>query len=215
MTEPTPKTAEEIQAMIDEAVSGLKAKNDELIASNKALKADLRKTQEVKPEDLTAAEERADKAEAEAKRLAGELTKAQKIAETAAKSLETEASFTKRLLVENGLREQLAANGVTHAVHQKAAMALLAGQVDVVAEGDTRIAKFGDKALADAVKEWASGDEGKHFVSAPDNSGGGARGGRGGETGKTISESAFNALGAKDRAAHMADGFSIVADKAA
>jgi hypothetical protein len=38
---------------------------------------------------------------------------------------------------------------------------------------------MGDKPLVDAVAEWASSDEGKHFISAPANSGGGAAGGNG------------------------------------
>jgi hypothetical protein len=57
---------------------------------------------------------------------------------------------------------------------------MLKENVQIVVEGDARIAKIGDKALSDFVKEWAAGDEGKHFVQAPANSGGGATGGNGG-----------------------------------
>jgi hypothetical protein len=57
---------------------------------------------------------------------------------------------------------------------------MLKENVQIVVEGDARVAKIGDKALSDFVKEWAAGDEGKHFVQAPANSGGGATGGNGG-----------------------------------
>ena len=115
----------------------------------------------------------------------------------------------RKLLVENGLREALASAGVTNAVHQKAAMAMLASGVEVVADGDARAAKFGDKALADYVKEWAAGEEGKHFVAAPVNGGGGAPGGSGGGSGKTVTNDQFNSMNAKERAAFMADGGAI------
>ena len=41
------------------------------------------------------------------------------------------------------------------------------------------IQKAGDKALSDFITEWASTDEGKHFVAAADTQGGGSHGGRG------------------------------------
>lgn len=211
-----PKTTEEIQAMIDEAVAGLKTKNEELIAANKTLKADLRKTQEVKPEDLAALE-------SENEALRTKLTAAEKTAkdattaaEKAGKALETESGFTRKLLVENGLREQLAAAGVTNAVHQKAAMAMLASGVEVAIEGETRTAKVGDKALADYVKEWAAGDEGKHFVTALANGGGGSPGGKGGQTDskKTVSRSEWDGMDHVARASFSKDGGKVV-DQAA
>ena len=52
--------------------------------------------------------------------------------------------------------------------------------MQVIADGENRGAKVGDKALTDFVSEWAQSDEGKHFVTAPANSGGGAGAGKGG-----------------------------------
>jgi hypothetical protein len=96
-------------------------------------------------------------------------------------------------------------------VHQKAAMAMLASGVQIAAEGETRIAKLGDKALADAVKEWASGDEGKHFVAAPANGGGGAPGSGGASGGgKTINRAQFDALSQAERASFAKDGGKVV-----
>jgi len=204
-----PKTAEEIQAMIDEAVAGLKAKNEELLTDNKRLKTDLRKTQEIKPEDFAALESEVESLRAKLTTAEKQVRDATKQAETATKALEAESGYTRKLLVENGLRAELAAAGVTNAVHQKAAMAMLASGVEVTLDGDNRVAQLGGKPLAEAVKEWAAGDEGKHFISAPMNGGGGANGGRGGESGKTMTSADFSALSAKDRAARMAEGYQI------
>lgn len=195
----------------DADIAGLKAKRDELIAANRELK----KGAEIKPEDMAAAEDRADKAEAtlaEANKQVKALTTER---DKAVKALETEGGFTRKLLVENGLREALAAHGVTNAVHQKAAMAMLASGVEIATDGENRVAKVGDKPLADFVKEWAGGEEGKHFVAAPGNSGGGAPGGKGATPGgKTMTRGAFDALDHGARAAFSKDGGRVV-DEAA
>lgn len=101
------------------------------------------------------------------------------------KQLESESSFTQKLLVENGLTDALTKVGVTNPAFLKAVKSTLASQVQLVAEGDTRIAKVGDKPLADFVTEWAKSEEGKYFVSAPANSGGGSGGGSTGGSGQT------------------------------
>lgn len=115
------------------------------------------------------------------------LTEAQKAAkkatteaEASRKALADAEGFTQRLLVDNGLTEALTKAGVTNPVHLKYAKAELAKQVQIVSEGDTKVAKIGDKPLAEFTAEWAKGDEGKFFVAAPMNSGGGAGGGSGG-----------------------------------
>jgi hypothetical protein len=183
-----------IKEAVDEATKGLKKNLDDALDEAKDAKRKLRAAADVKPEDLHAAEDRADKAEARVKELEKAAKDATAAREKAEKALEGEQGVTRKLIAENGLREQLAANGVTNAVHQKAAMALLSPQVQVVAEGDTRVAKAGDKALADFVKEWAGGEEGKHFVAAPANGGGGAPGSKAKADAKTMTRSAYNAL---------------------
>ena len=75
-------------------------------------------------------------------------------------------------------------------------------RLDVVltADGENRIAKVGDKPLAEFVKAWAVSDEGKAFVDAPGNSGGGAHGGgSGGGEVKTMARAAFDALAESKR----------------
>lgn len=219
-TDPDTKAAlkaavEEAMATLNEKhdadIAGLKTKNGELLTANR----DLKRGQEIKPEDMAAAEERADKAEAslaDANKAAKTLTTER---DKAVKALETEGGFTRKLLVENGLREALASHGVTDAVYQKGAMAMLSGGVEIATDGDNRVAKFGDKTLADYVKEWAGGEEGKRFVSAPGNSGGGAPGGKpGAQGGKTMTRTAFDALDQGSRAVFAKDGGKVM-DEAA
>jgi len=63
--------------------------------------------------------------------------------------------------------------------YMDAVVALLSPLATLKAEGDSRVAVVGDKPLTDYVSEWAKSDKGKHYVSAPDNKGGGANGGAG------------------------------------
>lgn len=170
-----PEVQDAIKAAVKEATDGLITKRDELLREVK----DLKKGRQIDPADV-------EKLETEIDTLKGQLADAQKAAKTAVadaekarKALESESGVTQRLLVDNGLNDALAKAGVTNPVHLKAVKSMLAGQVQIVAEGDTRVAKVGDKALADYVAEWSKGDEGKHFVAAPANSGGGAGGGGG------------------------------------
>jgi len=174
-----------VKAAIDEETRGLKAKVTELMESLKKAK----KGQEIDPEDHA-------RLERELEETQGKLTEAEKKLKTATteaekhkKSYESESQLTHRLLVDNGLTEALLKAGVKPEF-QKAAKAMLAGQVVLVAEGDKRIAKVGDKTLADFVTEWAKGDEGKHFVAAAGNGGGGSGGsdGKGGGTQKKWGE---------------------------
>ena len=172
----SPEIKDAIAAAVDAEVKGLKAKNGELIDQIKKL----RKQTEIDPADLAAVEEERDalkqqlaEANKAVKKATGDLEAANKRAEQA------EGSMTS-LLVDNGLSEALAKAGVTNPVHMKAAKALLAGQVAVADDNGTKVVKAGDKPLADYITEWAQGDEGKHFVSVPDTTGGGSQGGRGG-----------------------------------
>jgi hypothetical protein len=127
--------------------------------------------------------------EDEITRLKAEKVNADKAAKTATtdadkarKALEAAEGFTSKLLVDNGLTDALTKAGVTNPVHLKAAKALLAAQVQIVADGDSKVARVGDKPLADFATAWAKGDEGKHFVAAAQNGGGGSGGGGGAPT---------------------------------
>jgi len=204
-----PETKAAFDAAIADAKTGLETKNSELLDEVKKIKLDLRKHKDIDPADL-------ENLESENERLRGDLTKAQKDAkeaiktsESATKALEAESGVTHKLIVENGIIKALTDAGVNDPAYLEAAKAMHFGNVKVVADGDVRKAMYGEKELEAAIKEWAGSDVGKKFVSAPINSGGGGTGGKGGGDGKTASQSDFNAMGAKDRAAFFDAGGAI------
>lgn len=167
----TPEVQAAIDAAVETATSGLKTKNQELLDKNKKLM----KGQEIDPQTVVDLEAQIDKLQAD-------LSVSQKSAKESVKTLETlqgqlkaETGFTQKLLIDNGLTDELVKNGVAPQF-LPAVKAMFAGQAQIVAEGDTRTAKIGDKSVSDFVKEWAASDDGKHFVKAPENSGGGSQG---------------------------------------
>jgi len=170
-----------IQAAVEEATSGLKAKNEELLGNLK------------KEKDNKSALEQKLEAEAEAKRQAeeeaalksGDSEKIAKTYEEKMKKIESEYqakiadkdSKLHSLLVDNGLTDALSKAGVAPQ-YMDAAKALIQSRhkpeiTDV--DGQT-VAQFDGKPLTDFVSEWTQGDQGKHFKAAPDNGGGGANG---------------------------------------
>ena len=205
LTSPEVKAA--IKAAVTEATDGLAAKNKELLGELKTA----RKGQEIKPETLEKLEDEIDslKTDLAASQKEGKTFK--KAAEDATTALETESGFTKKLLVDNGLTSELTKNGVTNAAHMKAATALLRSEIEVSVDGNERSAKVGDKSLADYVKEWASGEEGKNFVAADLNSGGGANGGRSVTGQKTMTRAAFDQLPPIDQSTFSKEGGSLTA----
>lgn len=175
-------TSQEVQdaiaSAVTEAVDGLKAKNTELLGKLKKAQAG----STIEPADLEAAERERDEWKAKAGEAGKALTKAQKELEASTKARdELNANFNNTLR-DSQLTEALAKAGVTNAVHIKAAKALLRDSAQVVDDNGQRVVKVGDKALSEAITEWAGSDEGKHFVTAPDANGGGAQGARGSKT---------------------------------
>jgi hypothetical protein len=190
-------TKEQLDAAIEKAIGPLKSsvenletKRDELIAENRKLK----RGAEIKPEDLQAAEDRADKAEKALADAQRDLKAATTAADKATKALETESAFTQRLLIRDGLKSALIANGVKDEDFIDSLTAKFASGAKVVVEGDERKAFYGDKPLGDFIKEWAGTDQGKKFVAAPLNGGGGAGGGGGKPEAKTMPRSQFDGL---------------------
>lgn len=187
----TPEQKAEVTRLIEEATSGLVAKRDELLTEVKTL----RKGRAIDPADIEKLEGEIDRLSGENKELAKSVKVSAKLAEDANKALQQESGFTSSLLIDQGLTSALTANGITNPALLKGALAMLKSQgAQVVIDGDKRVARLGDKALADAVKEFAASDEGKHFVSAKQNSGGGAQGGGGTTTSNTMTRAAFEAM---------------------
>lgn len=67
-----------------------------------------------------------------------------------------------------------------------------------------------EKPVSDALKEWANSDEGKHYVSAPQNSGGGSNESKSGNGAvKAMNSSEFNSLPPKQQAKLMSSGVTL------
>ena len=201
----SPEVKAAIKAAVDEATGGLIAKRDELLGEVKKL----RKGQEIKPEEYQSLKEENDE-------LQEKLTASQKQIKDSTKALEAlqlqfkeESGFTQKLLIDNGLTDALLKAGVKPEL-TKAAKALFASQATIKIDGAERSAIIGDKSITDFVAEWSKSDEGKHFVAAPNNTGGNAQGGRDGGTGKkTMARTEFDALDAAGRMNFAKEGGKI------
>lgn len=191
-----PDTQAAIAAAVAEATEATEAKaaqaSSALAANNKKLLAQLteaRKGAQIDPIKQAELEDQIADLKGQIETANKGLTRAQKDAQTKLEALQkqydAEAGFTSALLVDNGLGDALVKAGVEpHFL--PAVKAMLKPNVAVVAEGDKRVAKVGDKALAEFVTGWAASDEGKFYVKAPVNGGGGAAGGGAGGAGKVV-----------------------------
>ena len=192
----SPEFKQAVADAIAAEVEGLKAKNAELIAKNKKLQAGATIT----PDDLAAVE--SDREEWKSKFLAAEKA-AKKLTtdlEVATKKAADIDSAYSRSVADAALTEALSKAGVTPAL-LKAAKALHGSALQVVDDNGARTVKAGDKALSDFITEWASTDEGKHFVAAADTQGGGSHGGRGAQH----QETQGNAAGTRSEAIARAE----------
>lgn len=204
-TDPEAKAA--IKAAVDEANANIDAKNKELLDDLKKVKAELRSKSEINPADLEKLESENDKLKADLAAAQKTLKDATTAAEKATKALEAEQGVTHKLIAENGLVAELTKAGVTDPDYLEMAKMAHIGKIKIVTEGDERKAMYGDKPVADAIKEWAATDAGKKVVAAPLNGGGGAVGSKTtGGTGKAMSQEAFNALRPKERSEFMTSG---------
>jgi hypothetical protein len=163
---------DKIDAAIEEAVQGLKAKNTELLGKVHTLQ----KGQQVDPQTVIDLEKKIDLLQTDLTEKQKTIKDSAKVFDTMQKNLKIETDFTQKLLIDNGLTDALVKANVSPLL-LKAAKAMFASQAQVVIDGENRIAKIGDKQITDFITEWTASEEGKHFVLAPANSGGGAQGG--------------------------------------
>ena len=173
--------AAKIKEAVDEATTGLVKKNQELVLELREAK----KGRAIDPAELDRLQAKIDALEADlgnANKSSKEQAKALKQAQDA---LASESGFTQKLLLDNGLTDALVKAGVAKE-YLPAVKAMLGTQAKVVADGDTRKALIGDKDLSEFVLGWATSDEGKHYISAPSNGGGGASGSSGDSSGRKV-----------------------------
>ena len=175
-------TEEELKAKIDEAVEaatgGLLKKNQELLGELK----EARKGKTIDPAELDKLQSKIDLLESDLGIAQKTSKEKDKLLKQAQDALASESGFTQKLLLDNGLTEALVKVGVA-SPYLPAVKAMLSTQAKVIPEGDARKAVIGDKELSEFVKDWATSDEGKHYISAPANGGGGASGGSGSGSG--------------------------------
>jgi hypothetical protein len=195
-----------VDEAITEATAGLVAKNKELLGKLKIAQRD----SQIDPAEHAALQSELEGTQAKLAEATKALKAATSEAEKVKKSYESESQLTHKLLVDNGLTDTLTKSGVTTPVQLRHAKAMLSGQVQLVTDGDNRIAKVDDKPLADYVSEWAKSEEGKYFVAAQQNTGGGATGG--GATGagaKTLTRTSFDGLDAIAKVKFIAEGGNV------
>lgn len=197
----SPEVKAAIQAAVDAAVQPLIAKRDELLGEVKSL----RKGKTISPEDLEKLEAEIETLKGTLQTANGELKAAKKAADDATKALQSEAGFTQKLLVENGLTEAFMKAGVKDQDYIDLLKAKHSSLAKVVADGDSRKVMFGDKDMDTYLNEWKATDGAKKFITANNNNGGGSEGGKGGND-KTIGKVDGND---KEREAYYAEKFKL------
>jgi myosin heavy subunit len=198
----SPEVKDAIKHAVEEATTALAEKNRELLGELKTA----RKSLEIKPEDYNKLSDERDTLQEQLSALQKQIKQVTSDSEKIKKQYESESLFTHKLLVDNGLNDVLVKAGVSNPAMLKAVKSMMASQVQIVAEGDTRIAKVGDKALNEYVTEWAKSDEGKHFVSAQANNGGGAQGASGQGNAKIMTRAEFDKADHATRASFAKEG---------
>jgi prefoldin subunit 5 len=166
--------SDDIQAKIDEAVAGLKRKNEELLGKIKDLKA---KVPDVDVEKLKADAAELRKMREAADKEKGEYKKLYESLQKKYTKLETDLEHVRKSKVE--LRRDIALDKVLrqHKVIPETADILAAALAPKISEVEGEFVAEG-KPLEDYVKDFVSSDVGKRFIEHGD-SGGGATGGSG------------------------------------
>lgn len=172
--------SEEKIAELEAAIEVLSAKNNQLLGEVKVAKAKA-KGADIDPAEYAALQNENDTLKSELNKTIKDSTKT---IETLQNNLSEKDGALQSYLIDNGLNDAMLKAGIKPEF-MSAAKAMLKANTKVTAENGQYSALMGDKPLFDAITEWAASDEGKHFVSAPANSGGGATGGNGNATSVT------------------------------
>jgi len=200
--------ADTLTETIEEQVTGLKAKNTELILKMKKLRESdggERKNYELEDElekMRDQVKELQTRSERETKKLLAEREKL-----TAELNQKTES--WKRTEADRALTQALSGK-VKDPVLLKAVKSMLSQGLEAQEEsGTVKTLYKTDKGLIgidDFVETWSQSEEGKRFVSASANSGGGATGSREGGGAKVMKSQEFNLLAPKQQAEFMNSG---------
>jgi hypothetical protein len=217
MAEDKTFTKAELDAAIEAAVAKVSEKVDELSSKNAGLLDDLKKAQrearaakDIKPEDLQAESERADKAEAALAEATKNLKSITGERDKALKALETEQGAARTYALDAEINSAIASGNIVPAlVPAFTAMVKQQAKADLV-DGKYAVS-IGDKPASDYIKTFLDSEDGKAFKAAPLNGGGGANGANGsGNSAKTMPRSQFDGLGQAERAAFAKEGGKVV-----
>lgn len=199
-----------LEDLTQESLDELLANVASLQESTKGLKADLAKAKakakgaDIDPEEHAALQSKVEELQAALSKTEGN---SKKEIEKLTNSLKEKDGALNKYLVEAGLTDALVKAGVKPEFLE-AGKALLKSQTTINSEYQPLI---GDKPLAEAVKEWAAGEAGRHFVAAPANNGGGAQGGSGSGSGnKQVSRQQFDSFSPAQRMEFAKAGGQVV-----
>jgi hypothetical protein len=191
---------------VAEATQGLVAKRDQLLNEVKDLRKNGGGDNVVKLEkaesQLTEAQDALREANGQVKKLTTDLGKA-------TEKLTGANARADKLVVTNEVKTALADAKIAPAYH-KAVEAMFVSQAVVKTDGDTNSVMIGDKPIGEVLKTFAASDEGKAFVGAPSNSGGGSQGGGGKTDAKSITRSTFDGMDQSSRHAHFQSGGTVI-----
>jgi hypothetical protein len=207
-----------LESLLEPTVKGLKSKNEELLEKLKKEK-DSKTDIESRLEGL---EEKKREAEEKAAEKSGDFNKLKEQLETRHNKEVEKLQGEKKELI-GKLDTHVLGNGLTEALVKAkirpemmgAAKALIrqTTQGEVGDNDGTPFAKFDGKAVDEFVTGWSQSDEGKHFVSADQNSGGGSNGangkGKAGTDKKSMTRDEFQGLSAVDRMTASKEGITL------
>lgn len=163
--------------MTEEEFAALQAEKEALLNKNRELLSELRtaknKNKEIDPENYSKTLDENDTLKSELSKLKNDLGLKTKDFEKLNGQLLEKENYLKNLTLENSLNDHLTKAGVKPEF-MNAAKALLKNQANV---SDNNVL-IGDKNIADYMTEWSASD-GKVFIAAPANNGGGATGSNG------------------------------------
>ena len=124
--------------------------------------------------------------------------------ESLSKERDTYKSRVEKLASENAINTALTEANVTNPAMAKAVRAMFQNQVKVDFENDNAVVTIDSLPVLDKIRAWAGTDEGKYFVTAPGNGGGGSGNnpvGTGSKKYENMSNTELALLEAKDPAA--------------
>ena len=176
-----------ITAAVETATKKLADKNETLMGELKNARQRVADFKDYSPDDVKKALEKAkEQQDAAAAALAdrGEYEKALKKAqeqhaEEISKlkgQLEDSTKETRNMLVDAAMNKAMAKAGVAEPF-RKAVAAMHKGDISIIEREGKKVAVVGDLDVAGFMKEWAGTDEGKNFVAASGDGGGGSIGG--------------------------------------